>query len=125
MKLFKNWESRKKLKSVRDLYKQKYLDECEYSASLKQEADDADSNARQLKEENDKLRDENKRLDDENKKLNDENLAKKNIISEERRKSKKKIEGMQKRIDKLENESKTKKDSGRKENDLPFDKYHS
>lgn len=70
-----------------------------------------------------RLTTENKGLAEEIEKLKQENLAKLNIITDERRKYRKTIDQMQKRIDKLEGELKTKKGSNSKEdNDLPFDK---
>lgn len=98
MKLFKNWKSRKKLKSELEFYKKKYSDETQYSDSLRKERDDAEQNAHQLKEENEKLAAENKRL-------KEENLAKYNIINENNRKAKKqkaKMDQMQRHIDNLE-----------------------
>lgn len=98
MPLFKNWKSRKKIKTERDFYQKKYSDECQHNDSLKKERDDAEFNAHQLKEENDKLRAENQ-------KLKEENLAKYNIINENNIKAKKqkaKMDQMQRRIDTLE-----------------------
>lgn len=70
-----------------------------------------------------RLTTENKGLAEEIEKLKQENLAKLNIITDERRKYRKTIDQMQKRIDKLEGELKTKKGGNSKEdNDLPFDK---
>ena len=68
-----------------------------------------------------RLTTENKGLAEEIEKLKQENLAKLNIITDERRKYRKTIDQMQKRIDKLEGELKTKK-GGNSDNDLPFDK---
>lgn len=91
MCLFKKW---KKLKAERDFYKGKYIEETDYTAKLK-------SQQRQTESELQKLRDESEALRLENKKLCDERLAMRNIIEDERRKNKKKAETMQSRINRL------------------------
>ena len=114
MSLFR-WKSRKKLKFERDYYKEMLEKEQKRCDDIRGEKINAEWKA----SENEK---ENKALVEENKKLKDENLAKLNIINEERRKTSKRIDQMQKRIDKLEGELKAKKGGDSKEdNDLPFD----
>ena len=101
MSLFK-WKSRKQLKFERDYYKQMLEKEQKRCDDIRGEKINAEWKAGETEK-------ENKALVEENKKLKDENLAKLNIINEERRKSKKTIDQMQKRIDKLEGELKAKK----------------
>lgn len=98
MKLFKNWKSRKMIINERDHYQQLLEKEREESARLKKEKGDAEFEAQNLEADNEKLKKENETL-------KSENLAKRNIIDDERRKSKKKMEGMQKRITMLEEEN--------------------
>lgn len=115
MSLFK-WKSRKQLKFERDYYKEMLEKEQKHCDDIRGEKVNAEWKASETEK-------ENKALAEENEKLKQENLAKLNIINEERRKSKKTIDQMQKRIDKMEGELKAKKGGDSKEgNDLPFDK---
>lgn len=91
MKWFIKWKPRQVIKNERDHYKQLLEKERQETARLKQEKADVEF--------------ENQDLSADKEKLESENLAKRNIIDEERRKHKKKVESMQKRIDKLEAEN--------------------